>query len=552
MSPTAASPSSPSRSGSGSAAGDVPSAPGWVELRDCPLGDDGPPVGLALIHPRIGVALIESRRGAAGAVGRLRRALEARQFPYRFGGYPPMVGVVLPPDEISELGHVLAESFRAEPRLALRGGDAWTQVVRAALEAGPVAAEPGTPGAGRRGAFPWRPVMLLAGVVMTGAVAATVVTSRGGREEASGRTGMLAAAPDRAAAAPEPAAGNGIVAPGGVPASPAPAEDRIADAGPDAAAPSPPPQVARGKVPGPADAASGGAAGNGVVASGEVPADPAPAGDRADAGPDVAAAVRDDAPGSAGPAPGAAAGSGVVASGGAPADPASPENRADGPGLDVASAPPAADEGDAPGPADPAPGAAAGSGVVASGGAPADPAPPENRADGPGPDVASSPPALAGDGTPDPVAPAPRAAEEREVVASAGTPARPAPAEERAAGPKPDVASAPPVAAGGGAGGAGARSPAGPRGNGAGSVPTAGSGDDAPAPASPARLADRPPQVAAVAQPAVRRQARSQAASAAAADAPITRRCRSIVVRSSLGEDLTRDEREYLRRGCPA
>ena len=35
----------------------VPSGQGWLVLRDCALGGGGPPVALALMHPKIGVTM---------------------------------------------------------------------------------------------------------------------------------------------------------------------------------------------------------------------------------------------------------------------------------------------------------------------------------------------------------------------------------------------------------------------------------------------------------------------------------------------------------------
>src|SRR3712207_4751599 len=80
----------------------VPSGPGWLVLRDCPLGGNGPPVGLALLHPKIGVALVDFAPTPADAAERFRRALDARRFPANFGGYPPIARVVLPADRLPE------------------------------------------------------------------------------------------------------------------------------------------------------------------------------------------------------------------------------------------------------------------------------------------------------------------------------------------------------------------------------------------------------------------------------------------------------------------
>jgi hypothetical protein len=120
----------------------LPSGPGWLVLRDCPLGGGGPPVDLALLHPKIGVALVDFHGAARDAADRFRRALDARRFPAIFGGYPPVVRAVVPPDRLAELGHVLSARFGAEPPPSLKGGDAWVPTARSALEAKPA---PGGP-----------------------------------------------------------------------------------------------------------------------------------------------------------------------------------------------------------------------------------------------------------------------------------------------------------------------------------------------------------------------------------------------------------------------
>ena len=58
---------SASAAGSDVAVPGVPSGPGWLVLRDCPLGGNGPPVGLALLHPKIGVALVDFAPKTGGA-----------------------------------------------------------------------------------------------------------------------------------------------------------------------------------------------------------------------------------------------------------------------------------------------------------------------------------------------------------------------------------------------------------------------------------------------------------------------------------------------------
>ena len=153
----------------------VPSGPGWLVLRDCPLGGGGPPVGLALLHPKIGVALVDFAPTAVNAADRLKRELDARRFPAIFGAYPPIVGVVLPEDRLSELGHVLAAGFRAEPQLALEGEDAWVPTARAALEAQPKASRPAAPSARRREVSTGRAAVFILGAAAAGAAAAAAV-----------------------------------------------------------------------------------------------------------------------------------------------------------------------------------------------------------------------------------------------------------------------------------------------------------------------------------------------------------------------------------------
>jgi hypothetical protein len=132
---------------------------GWLVLRDCPLGGAGPRVGLVLLHPDVGVAFVDFSPKATDAAARLRCALDARRFPAIFGGYPPEARAVLPADRQSDLGRVLAAEFKAQPPLALAGGDAWVRSACAAIEAEDPAAVPDSLRARRR-AFPWRPAAL--------------------------------------------------------------------------------------------------------------------------------------------------------------------------------------------------------------------------------------------------------------------------------------------------------------------------------------------------------------------------------------------------------
>jgi hypothetical protein len=164
----------------------VPSGPGWIVLRDCPLGGDGPLVGLALLHPKIGVALVDFAPTPADAADRLRRALDARRFPAIFGGYPPIVRVVLPADRLPELGQVLSARFKAEPQFALGGEDAWLPTVRSALEEEPAATPTTTAtaavpaprrGASRQDVSPWRAVVFVLGAAASGAAAAAIAVA---------------------------------------------------------------------------------------------------------------------------------------------------------------------------------------------------------------------------------------------------------------------------------------------------------------------------------------------------------------------------------------
>jgi hypothetical protein len=108
--------------------------PGWLVLRNCALGGNGPRVGLALLHPRVGVALVDLVANETDAADRFRRALDARRFPAIFGGYPPIVRVVYSGDDIAELDRIMVDGFNAQAPLALAGGDAWIGSARAAIE----------------------------------------------------------------------------------------------------------------------------------------------------------------------------------------------------------------------------------------------------------------------------------------------------------------------------------------------------------------------------------------------------------------------------------
>ena len=187
----------------------VEAGPGWIALRKCPLGDNGPRVTLALVHGGVGVALVEFEAKETDAARRLRRALDARRFPAIFGGYPPIVQVVLPASSSTELGRVVA-AFEAQPPLALAGGDAWVRTARAAIEAKPPAAVPEPPRTGQRHAFPWRAAIVLAVVGGTSAAALALVFALPGRDPGNATRGpaivAFASAPGTAPDLPREAA----------------------------------------------------------------------------------------------------------------------------------------------------------------------------------------------------------------------------------------------------------------------------------------------------------------------------------------------------------
>ena len=181
---------------------------GWVVLRNCALGGGGRRVGLALLHPDVGVALVDFSPEATDAADRFRRALDARRFPAIFGGYPPVVRAVLPADRPADLGDVLAAAFKAQPPLALAGGDAWVRTARAAIEAESPVAVPGLLRAKRRRGFPWGAAVLgTVGVAGVGVALATllVLPGHGVRDAAAPAAGLSAAAVPGAAARPQPA-----------------------------------------------------------------------------------------------------------------------------------------------------------------------------------------------------------------------------------------------------------------------------------------------------------------------------------------------------------
>ena len=183
----------------GAARGAIPDlGPGWIMLRNCALGGGGPRVSLALLHPGVGIALVDSVPKQTDAVTRLLRALDARRFPAIFGSYPPIVRVVLPSDRSSELGHVLAEAFGAQPPLAQAGGDAWIGTARAAIEAElPVAAPELLRRPRQHRAFPWRAAVLAAVVGGCAAAALALVFALPGHDgprDASRRPAFLASA----------------------------------------------------------------------------------------------------------------------------------------------------------------------------------------------------------------------------------------------------------------------------------------------------------------------------------------------------------------------
>jgi hypothetical protein len=149
--------------------------PDWIVLRNCALGGNGPRIGLALLHPRVGVAFVDLVAGDTNAADRFRRALDARRFPAIFGGYPPIVQVVLPGEDAAELHRLLAAAFHAEPSPVLALGEAWIGTACAAIESELpiVAPERHLPPRrrGRHSALLWRTAVLAA----LGGVAAAVL-----------------------------------------------------------------------------------------------------------------------------------------------------------------------------------------------------------------------------------------------------------------------------------------------------------------------------------------------------------------------------------------
>lgn len=114
--------------------------PGWIVLHDCALGDADHPLAraeYALIHPHVGIALLDlpPRPRNPAAAERLRRALEAAEFPERFGGQPPIVYLHLPARSLAGLGPRLDRAFDLRPPLALSGGDAWVVAAQGVLKA---------------------------------------------------------------------------------------------------------------------------------------------------------------------------------------------------------------------------------------------------------------------------------------------------------------------------------------------------------------------------------------------------------------------------------
>ena len=123
--------------------------PGWIVLRDCRLarGDwsTRARVRYALLHPEIGVALLDIVPGTTtrGAPDCLRRLLDAADFRFAFGTYPPIVYLCVPSRTLSSLGLLLAGEFNLLPPLALAGGGAWVGAAQRALTGEPPLEQPG-------------------------------------------------------------------------------------------------------------------------------------------------------------------------------------------------------------------------------------------------------------------------------------------------------------------------------------------------------------------------------------------------------------------------
>ncbi|MBL6078098.1 hypothetical protein JMJ56_08775 [Belnapia sp. T18] len=101
---------------------------------------------MALAHPAVGLALIDLIPNATpNAEARLRRALEAANFPERCPGTLPVWHGRVDPSMLRTLPKVVAEGFDALPPLGLGGPEGWIGAVQAALARDPAWEVPGRP-----------------------------------------------------------------------------------------------------------------------------------------------------------------------------------------------------------------------------------------------------------------------------------------------------------------------------------------------------------------------------------------------------------------------
>lgn len=101
-------------------------------------GDPEARMDMALLHPLLGVVLVQfAPRWTDNAPARLRRELDRARFAAVFHGYPPIIHLSVPREDLMDMPARAMAGFLQEWPLSLRGGRDWMQAVQDALPPAP-------------------------------------------------------------------------------------------------------------------------------------------------------------------------------------------------------------------------------------------------------------------------------------------------------------------------------------------------------------------------------------------------------------------------------
>lgn len=111
----------------------------WILLTGRVIGGDpAARMDMVLLHPMLGVVLVQfAPRWTEDAPVRLRRELDKARFAAVFHGYPPVVHLSVPQEDVLDLPARAITGFTHQWPLTLRGGRDWLQAVEDVLQPAP-------------------------------------------------------------------------------------------------------------------------------------------------------------------------------------------------------------------------------------------------------------------------------------------------------------------------------------------------------------------------------------------------------------------------------